>query len=191
MAYSLSIVTDSLNRIIGTYLIGRIVLRSLVENYITLAYLVKMDKPELWQKYRDHGAGQAKLVSLKAKNYDSIPSFISLDDINGISTEDKREEFVDIDLGHWAGSNLRQMSIESETKEIYDKYYDWTSGYLHGNWGAVRDSVFLTDFNPLHRLMRVLLAKKNFNDVLPDMIEIMNLQLVLISKLYQLEEIKI
>lgn len=191
VAYSLSIVTDSLNRIIGTYLIGRIVLRSLVENYITLAYLVKKDDPELWQRYRDHGSGQAKLVSLKAENYESAPSFISLEDINSICNEDMREELVDIDIGHWASSNLRQMSIDSGTKEIYDRYYDWTSGYLHGNWGAVRDSVFLTDFNPLHRLMRVLLPRKNFNDVLHDMIEIMNLQFMLLSELYELEEIKI
>jgi hypothetical protein len=186
--YSLKVLTDSFNRTIGDYLIGRIVLRSMVENYITLAYLVKMNKPELWQSYRDYGAGQAKLVSLKAENYESTPSFISLEDINEISNEDMREDFVDIDLGHWSSSNLRKMSIDCDTKEIYDKYYDWTSGYLHGNWGAIRDSIYITDVNPLHRLMRVPLPKQNFKDVIPDMIEIMNLQLSLLYELYEFDK---
>lgn len=189
--YSLRILTESLNRNIGNYLIGRIVLRSLVENYITLAYLIKKDETELWKIYRVHGTGQAKLVSLKSETYESNPSFMSFDDLKRIANEDIHEEFTDIDLGNWAGLNLRKMSIEGKTKKIYDKYYDWTSGYLHGNWGAIRDSIYSTDFNPLHKLMRVPSPKLDFNDVIDDMMEIMNLQLSLLSKLYELEELTI
>ncbi|MFA0834573.1 MAG: DUF5677 domain-containing protein [Methanobacterium formicicum] len=189
--YSLRILTECVNRNTGNYLIGRILLRSLVENYITFAYLVKKDKIELWEAYRRYGAGQAKLVSLKAEKYESDPSFISFDDVNEIANEDMREEFVDIDLGHWAGVDLRKMSEYSDTKKTYDKYYDWTSGYSHGNWAAVRDSIYTTDFNPLHKLMRVPSPKLDFNDVIGDMMEIMNLQLSLLSELYELEDLTI
>lgn len=189
--YSLRILTECVNRNLGNYLIGRILLRSLVENYITFAYLVKMNKIELWEAYRIHGAGQAKLVSLKAEKYESDPSFISFDDVNKIANEDMSEEFVDIDVGHWAGVDLRKMSEKSDTKKIYDKYYDWTSGHSHGNWAAVRDSIYTTDFNPLHRLMRVPSPKLDFNDVIGDMMEIMNLQLLLLSELYELEDLTI
>lgn len=189
--YSLQILIDAFNRNVGNYLIGRIILRTLVENYITLAYLIKNDNDELWQEYRAYGAGQAKLVSLKSENYENIPSFISLEEVNRICNEDMLEEFLDIDLGHWANLNLRQMSIKSETKDTYDKYYDWTSGYAHGNWGAVRNSVYATDFNPLHRLMRIPIPTRNYNNVIPDMIEIINLQLKLLTEHYKLKKLEI
>lgn len=189
--YSMQILTDSFNRNIGTYLIGRIVLRSLVENYITLSYLAKKDKPELWKKFKEYGAGQAKLISLKTEKYESVPQFFNLKDINEIMEEERRKELVDIDLGNWASINLRKMSEESGTKGIYDKYYDLTSAYLHGNWAAIRDSIFVTDFNPLHRLMRVPIPKRNFEDVIPDMVKIMNLQLSLLSKIYGIDDLRI
>ena len=47
------------------------------------------------------------------------------------------------------------MATESDAKEIYDGYYGWSSGFVHAQWGAVRDTDFITCHNPLHRLHRI------------------------------------
>lgn len=185
--YSYRLLIEALNHHTGSTITGRLVLRTIVESYITLSYLVKKDDTKLWKSYRSFGSGQAKLVSLKADNFSKMPSFFDLEEINKIANEDVWEEFVNIQLGNWNGTNLRQMSLESETKEVYDKYYDWASSYVHCNWSAVRDSIFTTDFNPLHRLMRVPVPKENFNDVIKDVVEIVNLQLKQLTKLYGID----
>lgn len=33
-----------------------------------------------------------------------------------------------------------------------DKFYDWTSSFMHANWAVVSDSTFDLCGNPLHRL---------------------------------------
>ena len=63
--------------------------------------------------------------------------------------------YLEIDLGHWAGKNLRDLAEKSHTKDLYDKYYGWTSTFSHAHWCAVRDSNFMTCHNPLHRLHRI------------------------------------
>lgn len=39
---------------------------------------------------------------------------------------------------------------------VYDKYYDWTSGFMHANWAAVRDAGLDLCLKLLHRLHRVV-----------------------------------
>jgi len=72
-----------------------------------------------------------------------------------IANEDKWVEFIPINLGHWDSANLRKMAEEVKLKDLYDKFYNYTSGFMHGNWGAVRESVYQKCVNPLHRYHRV------------------------------------
>ena len=51
--------------------------------------------------------------------------------------------------------DLRRLAEESGTKGDYDRYYGWASGFVHGQWGAMRDSNFTHCLNPLHRFHRV------------------------------------
>ena len=71
-----------------------------------------------------------------------------------IANEDKWVEFVPINLGHWDATTLRNMAEEAKLKDLYDKFYNYTSGFMHGNWGAVRESVYQKCINPLHRYHR-------------------------------------
>ena len=52
------------------------------------------------------------------------------------------------------------MSEEAGVKDLYDKYYGWPSGFIHGQWGAVRDTVYEVCLNPLHRLHRIPAAPR-------------------------------
>lgn len=136
---------------------GRLGLRALVEVYITFSYLLQKERvePRVWDDFRSYGTGQVKLVYLKLQEINSTVSSIELDAMDMIANEDKWLEFVSINLGHWDSANLRKMAEEVGLKDLYDKYYNYTSGFMHGNWGAIRESVFQKCVNSLHRFHRV------------------------------------
>ena len=160
-------------------------LRTIAECYITLAYLAKKDDVELWQSYRIYGAGQAKLVFLKLDESTDEPSYVDVQTLEQLANEDMWQEFLKIDLGHWGNTNLRKMSTEADVKYIYDQFYDWTSAFAHGHWGAIRDSVFETCINPLHRLHRIpRQSARTLPDVVPDACQLVDKILEVISKLY-------
>lgn len=156
-----------------TRIAGRLLLRTIVECRITLAYLVAKNDSGLWSRYRHYGSGQAKLCLLKISEAAKQPHSVTVDQLERIANEDVWDEFVDINLGNWAGADLRKMAEESGTKDIYDSHYGWNSGFAHGQWAAVRDASLTTCLNPLHRLHRVPLAgQREFGDALPDALEI-------------------
>ena len=136
---------------------GRIALRSLVETYITFAYLLKKEKsePRVWDDYRTYGVGQMKLIYLKQKDLEKSVNSIELSELKDLVNEDKWVEFVPINLGHWDSANLRKMSEEIGLKDIYDRFYNYTSGYMHATWGAIRESIYQKCLNPLHRFHNV------------------------------------
>lgn len=165
--YALSILEELLRMGTSNTIMARFALRSLVDNLISLAYLAHKNDPELWKSFRVYGAGQAKLQYLKLDSDSEKPSYINLDTLQNLANEDMWEEFLQIELGHWDKSNTRLMSEEAGIKNIYDRFYGWTSTYLHGHWAAIRDSVFDTCGNPLHRLHRI---PRNSAISLPDVI---------------------
>jgi len=165
--YSLGILQELLRIGASQSITSRLALRTLSECYITLAYLTKKDNPELWKSYRVFGAGQAKLQFLKFEEMDELPGYVHSDTLSVLANEDVWEEFLLIELGHWEKANLRDISIQADVKDIYDKFYGWTSSFSHGHWGAIRDSVFDTCANPLHRLHRI---PRNTTRALPDVI---------------------
>jgi len=171
----------------GSRLEGRIILRTMAECHIVLSYLKEIDADATWVQYRNYGSGQAKLSFLKMVDLASedMPAFVKKDDLEELANEDRWLEFVDIDLGSWAKMNLREMSERAKKKDIYDKYYGWASGYVHGHWSAVRDTVFDLCGNPLHRFHRIPGPPRiNMGDATPDAVKLTNLTLDLINALY-------
>lgn len=164
---------------------GRIVLRSLVEALITLKYLSKKDNKDEWKRYRNYGAGQSKLSLLKNINNEDIPSFVNIDELERYSNEDIWMELQDIDLGSWNNKSLRSMSQEIGCKAIYDQYYDWSSAFVHSNWGAVRDTVFQNCLNPLHKFHRVVsFPRIDMNGSNKDLVKLANMMLGDLNRLY-------
>ena len=139
---------------VGTGILGRLGLRTILEVRVNLKYLLHRDNPELWAKWREYGAGQAKLNALKFDESVQPPQFIDLATIEGIASEDIWEEFLNVNLANWSGLDLRRLSERSGVKDVYDQHYSWTSSYAHGMWGAIRETSFQACANPLHRLHR-------------------------------------
>jgi Family of unknown function (DUF5677) len=183
--YSLSIVRELLSIGNSNSIIGRLGLRTMLESYVTLAYLMQKGKPELWKSHRVFGAGQAKLSSLKLEELKAEKCFADAKVLKEIANEDIWEEFLPIDVGHWEGSNLRREAVEAGVKPDYDKYYAWTSTFAHSHWGSVREAVFEACGNPLHRLHRIPREScKRLPDVIPDACQLADKTLGLVSRLY-------
>jgi hypothetical protein len=188
--YTLSVLEEIGMHRIHTRIIGVVSLRLLVEACITFQYLAHTDLPEMWQSYRVYGAGQAKLAFLKTQQSSGdLPHFLDESALHEIANEDKWQEYLDIDVGHWASSNLRKLATDCGAKDIYDKYYDWSSSFIHGNWAAVRDTNFVTCHNPLHRLHRIPReAHRSLNSVELDAIELTNVMIAVLEKLFPSDE---
>lgn len=141
-----------------------------------MAFLVRCGDDAMWKKFRSYGAGQAKLALLKHEEMTGErPRFVTLETLERLANEDYFQEYVEIDLGHWCGKDLRKLAEESGTKEDYDRYYGWASGFVHGQWGAMRDSNFTHCLNPLHRFHRVPLPfHRKLEPTLDDGLQLVN-----------------
>lgn len=157
--FALSCLAEMITGPLSEGITGRLLLRALTECRISMAYLVRCGDETMWKKFRSYGAGQAKLALLKHEEITGEkPRFVTLATLEGLANEDYFQEYVQIDLGHWCGKDLRRLAEESGTKDDYDCYYGWASGFVHGQWGAMRDSNFTHCLNPLHRFHRVPLS---------------------------------
>jgi hypothetical protein len=167
-------------------ILGRLGLRALVEAYLTFRYLCLKNDEKLWSSWRVFGAGQAKLAFLKAQEIaGDLPSFIDEEVLHQIANEDRWQEFLDIDIGHWARSNLRTIAEQCGAKDVYDKYYSWSSTFVHSHWGAVRDTNFITCQNPLHRLHRIpRMVHRRLTSMESDAATMVNEMLNLLDQLY-------
>jgi hypothetical protein len=184
--YALSIIaTLAVTRSHETML-GRLAIRALVEARVTLAFLASRDELKLWNQWRVYGAGQVKLAFLKAQESTSdLPTFYDSEELQQLADEDIWQEHLDIDLGHWTKGNLRWMAAEAGEKDLYDRYYAWSSTFVHAQWGAVRDTDYVTCHNPLHRLHRIprAIARRQAS-VETDAAQLLNGMLVLVESLY-------
>jgi hypothetical protein len=170
----------------GKLLTAKLAIRMLAEIYITFKYLISVGDEKLWDIYRSYGSGQAKLTFLKLDEIlDDEPGYIKKENVEALANEDIYMDFQNIDLGNWAKTDLRKMSQISGCKDIYDAYYSWPSSYAHGQWCAVRDVVFTTCYNPLHRLHRVPRRSPRYEDgAESDLILLFNKVLDLLNDVY-------
>ncbi|MCG9725467.1 DUF5677 domain-containing protein [Vibrio brasiliensis] len=170
----------------GVMLTSKMSLRILAEMYITFSYLIATGDKKLWDVYRSFGSSQAKLTFLKLEEViEDKPGYLKTEHIEQLANEDIYMDFQDIPLGNWANIDLRKMSIVGKCKDIYDSYYTWPSTFAHGQWCAVRDTVYTTCLNPLHRLHRVPLPSPRYEDQTgSDIVLLVNKIFELIDSLY-------
>lgn len=136
---------------------GRVNARIILEAYLTLKYLLVKEKNGelLWDAYRGYGSGQASLIERKYHDDNFESQMVDINKVRDIANEDKWQEYVPINLGNWDASDLRKISIAVDEKDLYDKYYPYTSSFIHAGWGAVREASMQSCLNPLHRMHRI------------------------------------
>lgn len=151
--YGLKIYIELSEANLSTSIIGRLVLRTLIEIYINFKYLLKLEseKTNIWTEYKLYGIEKLKLVLLKSREQkEKELSHISHDIIEAIVNEDKWEELVDVDLKYFDNTNIRKKFEYINEKDLY-LYYDYLTNYSHGFWGAIRESSMLHCHNPGHK----------------------------------------
>jgi hypothetical protein len=140
-------------------------IRSLVDERIVVAWLLKKDDPELFRAYKEYGAGKRKLYKLK------LEELMDAEDGDSEEREDARElhrrleaevnqdtmeEFLTIDLGGtFSGKNIRQMAKETELADLYSLSYQPLSTESHGEWGSLIMFDLKHCGNPLHHYHRL------------------------------------
>ncbi|OLT78114.1 Uncharacterised protein [Mycolicibacterium phlei] len=129
--------------------------RTLVENRILLVWMATQNQEEIYRRYKDYGAGKAKLYALLAKGMPSdwlvngaeeAVSVIERASHNGVL--DYRE--VDISA-NFAGKSLRQMADECGLADLYRHAYQMQSGISHSEWWSVEIHCMEPCLNVLHR----------------------------------------
>ena len=134
---------------------GRSVVRTMIECYLMMMYLLKKSKERknIWEEYQFHGIGKYKAV---LKNYQEstetiVSPHINVDYLNAIVNEFKDEEFIDIDTSYFDDVGIRAMAKEVGEKELYSLYYNYDSSFEHGLWGAIRESSMIACQAPAHQ----------------------------------------
>lgn len=136
--------------------VGSILLRCLADTAITFVYLARKAKPEEFQRFIEYGEGQQKLLMLHLQ--DNYPTHRSAE---GRTIDDLERglgvlpEFIDIELGHWAGKDARRMARDAGMEEYYRLVFSPTSSDVHGSWMALKNSHLTYCEEPLHRYHRL------------------------------------
>lgn len=164
---------------------GLAALRTLTESAINLSFLASKNDPDLWHRFRRYGMGQAHLIATKLENDLGSSHCVDPTYINAFLHEEDPNMFTDIELGDWAGENIRTRAEVGGTKDLYDSYYDYASSLLHADWLGAATFGLTWDLNPLHRLQKVPRQfPRSLPSVLPDMCVVTNRILETLDSLY-------
>lgn len=168
---------------------GRNCIRSLIENYIMLKYLIANENSydNILQDYQLYGLGAYKLVLSKHRENDTEgePHFdVSYAEM--LVNEFKEEQFINIDTNYFNRDTIRKKAESVDEKLLYGLYYDYDSSFEHGLWGAIRESTMLKCNNPAHQYHCIpdINGDIVLKSVLPDCIMVMNKTLIFLNELY-------
>lgn len=136
---------------------GGIFLRCMTECAITFAYLVLRGNQGDFEKFKDYGNGQEKLLMLHLQdNYDGYTTLEGRD-FEAISQElgSFNVELIDINLGNWIKKDTRQLAAEAGMERIYKLIFSPASSDVHGTWLSLKQSSLIRCAEPLHRFHRL------------------------------------
>jgi hypothetical protein len=157
--YSLKIMHEIMTKGIDSAILGRHGIRTLVEVYVMMKYLIikEPEKPNIWNQYKQYGIGKYKLVLKRQQEKRSNVTHLNEKLLEIFVNEDKSEEFVDIDVTYFDKLSIKDKFHFVDEIELYEICYEYDTNYSHGLWGAVRESSMTFCDNALH-----------FNHKIPD-----------------------
>ena len=134
--------------------IAPLILRSMTDAHITLAWILSGDFQERSKQYILYGLGQEKKLIEHLKNEaDTDDSFIELKEK---WLESQRYPFLtEVNLGSWSGTNTRKMAQEADCETLYKFAYEPFSSVAHNMWQHISLYNLKECQNPLHKFHRV------------------------------------
>jgi len=155
ITFALKIFNDVIEKDMGDSILGRHAFRTILETYINIMYLLRIesDHSNVWQEYKLYGIGKYKLPLLKERdnNIKGNNTHFVEPIIDVIVNEIKWEEFVDIDLRYFDNKKIKEKFEEIGEKHLYEILYEYDNNYIHGFWGAIRESCMLHCDNATHK----------------------------------------
>ena len=138
-------------------------IRSMVDERIVVAWLLKQADAELYMKFKEYGRGKRKLFKLKLEELMDSDRSAADEDAEQLHArleaevnQDTMEEFLAIDLGGtFSGKNIREMAKETDLADLYSLSYQPLSAESHGEWGSLVMFDLEHCTNPLHLYHRL------------------------------------
>lgn len=130
--------------------------RMIVEVQILLNWMALQDQATIYRRYKEYGAGKAKLHALLNEDLPDgwlVPGVQEA--VAAMRTASHNDEGVDhrvVDLGaNFAGKSLRAMADECDLADLYRHAYQLESGVVHSEWWSVELHSMEPCLNALHR----------------------------------------
>jgi hypothetical protein len=142
--------------------IAPVILRSMVELYITLAWIFK-DPIDRSRKFIAYGLGQEKLEieHLKAK----LTSNTNGEKNSALNktieerlewlNQQRHDYLTEVNVGSWSGLDTRTMAIEADCLEIFYDQFIPLSASSHNSWHYIGKYNLKLCSNPLHKLHKI------------------------------------
>jgi hypothetical protein len=190
--YVLKLYEEIIIKNLGNSILGRHALRTMIEVYIMIKYLIKNESqnPKIWGEYKKYGVSKYKLVLTKSREGDFLDetSHIVPPIVEIIVNEIMSEEYIDIDLKYFDDIKIREKFIEVGEKDLYDYFYDYDSNFSHGLWGAIRESstVFCNNVNHQNHSIPDININQKLSDARPDAERVLKMNFQLFATIYEL-----
>lgn len=192
--YSYKRLIEIVNHNLYNTIAARGAVRTVIENYIMMKYLIKNEgaQKNIWDKFQYYGIGLYKVVLARSRETerDLSKNHIDYKYMELLVNEFMDEEYIDMDTSYFDKQNIRDKAISVDEKELYGLYYDYDSSYEHGLWGAIRESSLIKCESPAHQFHCVpdYENKQNLKNVWPDCVMVMNKIIVVLNELYCIPE---
>lgn len=153
--FTLKIFNDVIEKGLDDSILGRHAYRTILESYINIKYLQKIEAEHenIWQEYKIYGIGKYKLPLLKNREITETKDETHFIEpiVEILINEIVWEEFLDIDLRYFDNKKIKEKFEEVGEKYLYEVLYEYDNNFIHGFWGAVRESSMLHCNNPTHK----------------------------------------
>jgi Family of unknown function (DUF5677) len=139
--------------------LGTIVLRSMADVYVTIAWILE-DSAGRARRFIRYALGQAKLRLEQKKAWAAAfgvdPAGDPMIKAEQQWIDGQRWSFLtDVDLGSWAGKNTRDMASEAGCLDFYEDVYQAFSNSTHSTWFHVERFNLSRCDEVLHRYHRI------------------------------------
>jgi hypothetical protein len=136
-----------------------LILRSMIDIYITLAWIAK-DPLQRSRQFIAYGLGQEKLYLEHLKEGapqqgDDEATKQILASIEAWINSQRFTFLTDVNVGSWSGISTREMAIEAGEYDIYRFAYQPFSAATHSMWNHIAKYNLCYCRNPLHRYHRI------------------------------------
>lgn len=153
--YALKIFNDVVEKLLDDSILGRHAFRTILEAYINIKYLLKIESEHsnVWMEYKLYGIGKYKFPLLKEREISGKEDKTHFVEpiIDIIINEILWEEFVDIDLRYFDNKKVKEKFEMVDEKYLYEVLYEYDNNFIHAFWAAVRESSMLHCENATHK----------------------------------------